>query len=190
MTQLEVVALALASAWLGLLTFIVLLLVRQLGLITVALATPQAQYEDGLPVGSPVPRDAKEVLPILDRQLAYLLFLSPTCGSCVGLMNEMATRMFSSASIFAVLPGVTHDDELTLRVPAAFSQVEDPAATAIAEALQVHTTPYALQVENGIVTGKAIIQDAADLERLIVAYEHSDAAEIARNLREVVDSAG
>ncbi len=190
MTPLEVGALIVVSIWLAVLSFIVLLLVRQLGLIAVGLSEGQSQPEDGLPVGNPVPGDVKGSLPTLDRDLAYLLFVSPRCSSCAALLEEMTTRIFPASEVYAIMPGVDEQHDFRKRVPASFLQVIDPDATAIGRSLKVRSTPYALQVENGIVTGKAVIQDADDLERLIVAHEYSDAAEMARNLREVLDSAG
>jgi hypothetical protein len=46
-----------------------------------------------------------------------------------------------------------------------------------------------MEIETGIVTGMAYMREISDLARLIAARETSEAAEIARNLREVTESA-
>jgi len=63
MTALELVALAATTVWLGVLTLVAVLMVRQIGLISVRLDRDQdrsAPVGDGLPVGTPLPDPAAE----------------------------------------------------------------------------------------------------------------------------------
>ena len=64
MSALAIVALVLACVWLGVLTFVVVLLVRQVGLLTVRLSMATQAIsldDDGPEVGSILPEDVAEV---------------------------------------------------------------------------------------------------------------------------------
>lgn len=189
MTSVQVVVIVLVAAWLALLSLAVLLLVRQLGLIVSGMSVSGALTEDGAPIGSPVPKEAKQALPRLDRELTYLMFVSGSCAACGVVLSELQERGFEDERLHVVLAG---DDGATNRlaasIPPDLTVVRGPEALAITQALRVRSTPFALQLENGIVTGKAVLRGADDLQRLIAAHAFSDAEEIASNLREVIDS--
>ena len=71
MSALAIAALVLVCAWLGVLTFVVMLLVRQVGLLTVrfSMATQAMSLDDDGPdIGSSLPEDVAEV--ILDLEVA------------------------------------------------------------------------------------------------------------------------
>jgi hypothetical protein len=82
------VVIVLASVWLGVLSLVVVLLVRQIGLLTlrfdqVDLADPPFKPEgDGPELGDAVPPDVIAALPELATEPTYLLLLSATCTSC------------------------------------------------------------------------------------------------------------
>jgi Na+/H+ antiporter NhaB len=72
MSAPAVAALVLVCAWLGALTLIVVLLVRQIGLLTVRLNVASQALsldDDGPEVGSSVPEEVASVLPGLERVL-------------------------------------------------------------------------------------------------------------------------
>jgi hypothetical protein len=196
--SLEITALTVIAAWLGVLTLASLLLVRQVGLLTVRLNFAGQDTDDGLPIGTPLPAEVTSRLPELDQELAYLLFVAPTCGPCVDLVRQLAESESNGHNrngigghrTLAFLPGADdRAEELASRVPVGMRKVRDPDATSVAKALHVRTTPFALQVERGIIAGKARVKDAAELQSFIETYAVSDAAEIAKSIREVIDSA-
>lgn len=80
------------------------------------------------------------------------------------------------------------DDFASLFPPGVVAIIRDPDATAVAEALGVAVTPFAIEVESRVVTGKAYLRDVSDLVRLRDAREVSDAAEIAERMSEVLDA--
>jgi hypothetical protein len=47
--------------------------------------------------------------------------------------------------------------------------VRDPEASALANSLELHSTPFALEFEFGQVTGKAFLHEAEDFTRLVGA---------------------
>ncbi|HEX5973564.1 MAG TPA: hypothetical protein VFY57_00265, partial [Rubrobacteraceae bacterium] len=80
MSALAVTALVLVCVWLGALTLVAVLLVRQIGLLTVRLnvASQTLSLDDGPEVGSDVPEEVASVLPGRDER-SYLLLVSAGC---------------------------------------------------------------------------------------------------------------
>ena len=105
MSALAIVALVLACVWLGVLTFVVVLLVRQVGLLTVRLSMATQAIsldDDGPEVGSILPEDVAEVMP--DGERAYLLLISASCEPCRELVVELDGHQFEQ-SVVALVPG-------------------------------------------------------------------------------------
>lgn len=183
MSNFEIAAMVLAGLWLGALTLVVLLLVRQLGLVTLRLdmvggaATPPA---DGPEIGSEIPPDVIGSLPQLAEGLTYLLLISPTCVPCRELAPQLGTVRLEGR-VVALVPGRPEvADDMVAQLPRSFAVMRDPEAAAVAERLGLELTPAALEVEDGVVSGKAYLTRAADLQQLIDARAHSDANEIVR----------
>jgi hypothetical protein len=188
-TTLEVVALVAVAGWLALLTLGLLLTIRQVALVMVRLDTGATESDDGPMIGMPVPREAIDVLPDLDLELRYLLFLTPNCGPCGTLASELDDPRLAEQPVIAVLRGDERGaGDLGARLPSRMARIEDPDASVIAESLRVRGAPFAVQVEHGIVSGRAVVAGADDLVRLVDAHAYSDAEEMAKSLREVVDS--
>lgn len=190
MTTLEVVALVAVGAWLALLTLALGLTVRQVALVMIHLDTGTTAGDDGPMIGMPVPREAIDVLPDLDRELRFLLFLTPNCGPCGTLASELEDRRLASQPVIAVVHGDERGAaELGERLPSRMARIHDPHASVVAGSLNVRGAPFAVQVEYGIVSGRAVVAGVDDLLRLIDAHAYSDAEDMAKSLREVVDSA-
>jgi hypothetical protein len=164
MSALLIAALVLACVWLGVLTLVVVLLVRQIGLLTVRLsvageATPLD--DDGPEIGSSVPEDVAAVLPDQAEEHAYLLLVSSTCLPCWELVADLGERRFEQ-NIVALVPG--HGEkagELAALLPSSVRVVLDPEATRLAGALQLESTPFVLEVEHSTVTRKAYLHEGA-----------------------------
>ena len=87
MSALAIAALVLVCIWLGVLTLVVVLLVRQVGLLTVRLSTAAQtiSLDDDRPeVGSGLPEDVAELMP--EDEPAYLGIISAGCDPCRGLL--------------------------------------------------------------------------------------------------------
>lgn len=182
MTGLEVTALALVALWLGVLTVLVLASVRQIALLDlrIELGPTVSAAADGPEIGTDLPEAAAAALPVSNGDgPAYLLFLSPTCAPCVEIISQLHHRDVRRP-VYALFSG---DDRMAADFEAMFpsniQSLRDPAATEVARAVNVNVTPFALQVENQIVTGRAHLRSADDFLRLIDAYQVSDAAELA-----------
>jgi hypothetical protein len=155
MSALAIVALVLVCAWLGVLTFVVVLLVRQIGLLTVRLSVATQAIsldDDGPEVGSALPEDVAEVMPADER--AYLLLISASCEPCRELVVELDGHRFEQ-SVVALVPGREEQaGELAALLPPGIRVVLDPEATQLAESLDLESTPFAIEVEGGTVTSK------------------------------------
>lgn len=181
MSDLEIGAIVAVSVWLALITLLVLAAIRQIALLTVTGASAQAPRTTGVDIGT---RITGEAAAALDRLRlagpAYFVFLSPTCQPCITLARDLAGKEFG-ARVLALYSGEGKAAEaLRNAIPAAIETIADPDATTIAAGVQVAATPMALQIENGVVTGKAQLRGVDDLKRLIEAYEISDAHELAQ----------
>jgi hypothetical protein len=188
MSALAIAALVLVCIWLGVLTLVVILLVRQIGLLTVRLsvageATPLDN--DGPEIGSSVPEDVAEVLPDQAEEHAYLLLISSTCTPCWELVADLGQRRFEQ-NVVALVPG--HGEkagELAALLPSGIQTVLDPEATRLAGALQLESTPFALEVEHGTVTRKAYLHEGAS--DLIAFVESRNGAAEKQNFVEITE---
>ena len=188
MSALAIAALVLVCIWLGVLTLVVVLLVRQIGLLTVRLsvageATPLDN--DGPEIGSSVPEEVAAVLPDQAEDHAYLLLVSSTCRPCWELVADLGERRFEQ-NIVALVPG--HGEkagELAALLPSDIQVTLDPDATRLAGALQLESTPFVLEVEQGTVTRKAFLHEGAS--DLIKFVESGNGAAEKKNFVEITE---
>jgi hypothetical protein len=184
MSALAIVALVLVCAWLGVLTFVVMLLVRQVGLLTVRVSTAtQAMSldDDGPEVGSSLPEDVAEVMPQNER--AYLLLISAGCDPCRELVADLDGHRFEQNVVALVPGGQEQAGELAALLPPGVKVVLDPEATQLAESMDLESTPFVLEVEGGIVNRKVHLFGGASA--LVEFVESGDAQGPHRGLVEI-----
>lgn len=188
MSALAIAALVLVCMWLGVLTLVVVLLVRQIGLLTVRLSVAgeaTSLENDGLEIGSRVPEDVAAVLPDQAEEHTYLLLISSTCLPCWELVADLGERRFEQ-NIVALVPG--HGEkagELAALLPSSMRVVLDPEATRLAGALQLESTPFVLEVEHRTVTRKAYLHEGAS--DLIAFVESGDGAAEKKSFVEITE---
>ena len=165
MSALAIAALVLVCIWLGVLTLVVVLLVRQIGLLTVRLSIAgeaASLDDDGPEVGSNVPEAVASVLPDGGVERAFLLLISSTCTPCRELVADLGGEQRFEQKIVALVPGPEElARELVALLPSGMRTVLDPQATELAEALDLESTPFVLEVEGGTVTRKAFLHRGA-----------------------------
>ena len=168
MSALAIAALVLVCIWLGVLTLVVVLLVRQIGLLTVRLSVASQAFSldnDGPEVGSSLPEEVTSVVPELMEERAFLLLISSSCTPCRELVADLQGEHRFEQKVVALVPG--HEEparEMAALLPSGIRVVLDPEAARVAEALDLESTPFALEVERGMVTRKAFLHEgAADL---------------------------
>ena len=169
MSALAIAALVLVCIWLGVLTLVVVLLVRQIGLLTVRLSVASQAFSldnDGPEVGSSLPEEVTSVVPELMEEQAFLLLISSSCTPCRELVSDLqGEQRFEEQKIVALVQG--HEDqarEMAALLPSGIRVVLDPDAARVAGAIDLESTPFALEVERGTVARKAFLHEgAADL---------------------------
>ncbi len=186
MSGFAVAALVLVCVWLGVLSLVVVLLVRQIGLLTVRLSVASQALSldnDGPEIGSKVAEEVPSALPDLEREHAYLLLISATCTPCRELAADISERHFEQ-TIVALIPGREElADELASLLPSGIRAVLDPEATRLAEAMKIDSTPFVLEVRSGTVTRKAYLYSGApDLVEFVetAATETNGSIQIAK----------
>ncbi len=187
MSALAITALVLVCAWLGVLTLVVVLLVRQIGLLTVRLSVASQTLsldDDGPEVGSSVPEDVASVLSDLEEERGYLLLISAGCTPCRELVVDLGEHSFEQ-KILALVPGREEQaSELAALLPSGIQVVLDPEATELAESLDLESTPFAIEVEGGTVTRKTYLHEgASDL----IAFVESGEAAVEKNFVEITE---
>jgi hypothetical protein len=186
MSPLAIAALVLVCAWLGVLTFVVVLLVRQVGLLTVrvSIATRATSLdEDGPEIGTSLPEDVAEVMP--EKERAYLLLISEGCDPCRELVAELDGHRFEQ-KIVALVPGREEQAaELAALLPSGIKVVLDPEAIQLVESLDLESTPFVLEVEDGVVTRKVHLFGGASA--LIEFVESGSVREQNRGFVEITD---
>lgn len=180
MSSLWVVTLALVGTWLGVLTLVIILLVRQIGLLTLRLQTTEPVFsfaQDGPDIGSEVPADVLAVLPDLGYEITYIVILSATCGPCREFASDLTTSALKGRTVAVLAGRVELADGFEALLPPGVAVVRDPEA-AVAANLHVESTPFALEIDHGMVTGKAYLRQVSDLAALIDARATSDAGKL------------
>jgi hypothetical protein len=177
MSALAIAALVLVCIWLGTLTLVVVLLVRQIGLLTVRLSVASQAFsldDDGPQVGSTLPEEVTSMVPELMEERAYLLLVSAGCTPCRELVVDLGGHRFEQ-KVVALVPGRPEQArEMAALLPSDMRTVLDPQAAGVANALKLESTPFALEVERGTVTGKAYLHEwASDL----IAFVESGGAQ-------------
>jgi hypothetical protein len=184
MSALAIAALVLVCLGLGVLTFVVMLLVRQVGLLTVrvSVATQAMSLDDDGPeIGSSLPEDVAEVLP--QRERAYLLLVSAGCDPCRELVADLDGHRFEQ-DVVALVPGRQEQaGELASLLPSGIKVVLDPEATQLTESLDLESTPFVLEAEGGTVTRKVHLFGGASA--LVEFVESGTAREQNRGLVEI-----
>jgi hypothetical protein len=162
MSGMAIAALLLACVWLGVLSLVVVLLVRQVGLLSLRLsAVGQGQTvsldDDGPEIGSNVPEDVSASLSHLEGERAYLLLASATCGSCREVIADIGSHHFEQ-QVTALIPGREElSSEIATLLPPGVRAVLDPEASKLADALKIHSTPFAVEIQDGKIAGKAYL---------------------------------
>jgi len=188
MSALAVAALVLVCIWLGVLTLVAVLLVRQVGLLSVRLSVASQTLsldDDGPEVGSSVPEDVASVLSDLEEDRGYLLLISAGCTPCRELVVDLGEHVFEQ-KILALVPGREEQaSELAALLPSGIRVVLDPEATELAESLELESTPFAIEVEGGTVTRKTYLHEGAS--DLIAFVQSGEAALEKKNFVEITE---
>lgn len=167
MTGIEIAALAVVAAWLGIVSLVTLLNVRQIAILTVRAERVSTvnPNEDGLPIGFDIPLGVTEAIP--DTQTgAIIALMSATCGPCREVAAELAAISVRDPVTVLLTGSNEPRAAVAALLPAHVAVIEDPDAAHLAGLLKIQSSPFALRMERGTVVAKAYVSEAATLERL------------------------
>ena len=132
MSGLELALVVAAVVWLSLLTFVILLLVRQIGLITVRLDRERDDarpVSDGLEMGSEVPAQVAELIePGEAESPAFVLVLAAICNPCRDLLEGLDGFAPRSPIVALVSGPEAPARALAETIPPYITAVRDPEA--------------------------------------------------------------
>ena len=163
MSDLATAAFILMAVWLGILTLVIVLTIRQIGIMTVQLSLAGSGFsvdKDGPEVDSPVPAVVKTSLPLINVEPITILLLSATCTPCRSLAEDLQKYRFDSPVITLLTGRQELVDGLAAMLSTNTHIVSDPQAAQIAEAFNIHSTPFALRIEAGKVKVKTYVRGA------------------------------
>jgi hypothetical protein len=173
MSELATAAFILMGVWLGVLTLVIVLIVRQIGVLTVQLSAAGPSFsvdEDGPEVNSPVPAEVIATLPQVNSERATILFISATCTPCRTLVADLQKYRFDSQVTALVAGRQELADGLIKMLSPSVNVVRDPAASQVAEAFNIHSTPFALMVEEETVKMKTYVRSADHFLALVAGH--------------------
>jgi hypothetical protein len=163
MSALGTTALVLAAAWIGALSILVALLVRQVALLTHRLDPDYAL--DGLPRGRRVPGSLAESLP---DGSGSVLVLGAGCGPCRKLARELQELAIDHYPIVAVVEGdEAAASALAAVLPSGIRTVTGEEGNRMYSRLQLETTPFAFFVEQRQIVEKAVLRGAEHFQALL-----------------------
>lgn len=168
MTGLELTAVIAIAVWLAALSFVVVLVTRQLGLVTVrlSLVAPHAPADEAGPeVGSAVPSEAGALIG-RDGQPTVLLLLSATCDSCRSLASRLGEREVDVNTVALVAGRQPLASGIGELLPSGIDTRFDPEASQIAQRLGLEMVPFGVRIDAGIVSMKAYLHTPDDVGRL------------------------
>lgn len=170
MNGLAVAALILNTIWLGVLTLLLALAIRQIGILTVRLSMKGETFSvdhDGPKVGSDLPAEVIAIDSETAAMDADFLLLSATCNPCRELAATL-DRHYLNGNIIVLLTGRKElADGLVSMLPPDYRIIRDPEASKMAAALHIQSTPFAVSISRGKVNQKAYIHSKSDLLSLV-----------------------
>ncbi|MFL5900074.1 MAG: hypothetical protein ACJ75S_02600 [Solirubrobacterales bacterium] len=153
MSQLGILAVVLISAWLGILSVVIALLVRQVALLTYRVDPDYAL--DGLAVGRRIPSSISKLLP---EGSGSVLVLGVGCGACRELVDGLRGHVIDEPLV-AIIEG----DELLAQtlveaLPENIQTLTGQSAEHAYSALGLQTTPFMFSVEHRKILRKDVLR--------------------------------
>lgn len=161
MSTLGLIAIVGAVTFLVVLTIVVGLLVRQVGLLTALQERARegaAPVRDGLDLGAPVPDAVSELLPAGDGGAVFALVLGGSCAPCRDLLADLRGQELPHPTV--ALIGSDGETALAMAelLPSGMSAHSGDTALAAINALRTETTPSIFEIAGGVITGKAALR--------------------------------
>lgn len=177
MSGVEVAAVVVTGVWLGVLTLVMVLVVRQIALLTARVdhaavfgpPTKLAPEDEGPKIGSRIEGTVLRLIPELGAPSAHLLLLSASCSPCREFADLRGEHLPVDRPVVVLVPGRAElADGIERMLPVTVTTVRDPEATEIAQLLRMQTVPSAITIANGVVTAKTMSLNLVDQFRQFI----------------------
>lgn len=188
MSNLEVAVLVGVAIWLVILTLIIVLVVRQVGLLLVHLslapmtnitspASTIALDEDGPAIGSQVPEEIMNRIPTDKGSPTTIMLISAICIPCHELVKALRDHTINTPLVALVTGHAPLADDLAALLPPHAHVIHDPDAVDIANRLDIHSTPFGFVVYSREVVHKSYLRNVDNLLTL-TTYKHTTPLEL------------
>lgn len=168
----EQLALAVLTVWVAVLTLALASMIRELAILRLRFDRVGGDFSvdrAGLEVGRSVPPEVHAALPMTAEPL-YALVMSASCSPCWQFLERFQVGPEIHLSVL-LSGGGDKAAEMASKLPKHATVIRDPLAKQLAAALQVSSTPFVIQMEDGIVTGKSYLRRTEDFGRLVEARQ-------------------
>jgi hypothetical protein len=166
MSALEALALTLVAAWIGVLSVVIALLVRQVALLTKQV-DPRHSL-DGLTVGRRIPRPLADLLP---DSSGSVLVLGSGCAPCLELVNDLRDVDIEHPVVAVIEGEPALAAVLAEKLPSGMRRVTGEEADRAYAALDLQTTPFIFSVDRRQIVFKTPLKGAEDFLSLLRGSE-------------------
>lgn len=175
MNTMGLLAISFVTLWLLLLTLSIILIIRQIGILTVQVSTGQANaheflQNDGPEVDRALPNDVLQRLPTLIDVPTCIILISSTCTTCRELVTELYHQPLAVRTVALLAGSDELANPLSELLPSSIEVIRDPEASEMASSLRIQSTPFGFVVEEGIVRQKSYLYTFESLLDLTNAY--------------------
>ncbi len=172
-SNLLVITVIALAAWCAVLTLLLVLTVRQISILTVRVGMLSPGLgsggleDDGPPLGTLLPSHVAKLLPEQALVHSNIILIAATCSGCRRLVEAFRGLTLRSDTLVLLAGEQTLGDALESEIPGAVQVLRDPEATRIAEGLGIQSTPFAITVDQSVVTDKGyVFEPSAIIPRL------------------------
>ena len=181
MSGIAVTALVAVGLWLLALTVMMLLVVRQIALLTLRLASrdevsmppEQAAHgehfdvsKDGPGLGHAISSELLGTIPEAG-EVAHVLLVSATCVPCRKLVIGLRRERFAEPVIVLLSGRESVAAGMATLLPAGVRVIRDPEANELSGLLNIHSAPFAVSIERGVVVAKTYLNGPDEFRNLI-----------------------
>lgn len=167
MNGLEITALIVVASWLGVLSLVLILVIRQVSLLDIQIGESGLSFhppQEGLSIGAPLPDGVRQVLPDTSEKPVHLLLLSTTCSLCNQLSVALQDQIFHKVEIVVLITGQNDlAQAMSSGWPPNIRAIHNPEAAKIAQLLKVRSIPFVMKLEHGTVVDKDYVRNSTSL---------------------------
>jgi hypothetical protein len=114
--------------------------------------------------GRPLPEELKAAFPAWTAAPGGILFLADDCPTCLRLAGELGSFPHVDRLLFCPVTG--DGREIRERLPAAVTEVPEPVAVGLVDALNVWVTPVLVLQQDGYIVARGLASGAESLEAI------------------------